>query len=97
MPRAATYLVCYDVTSDDERQRVAKSLEGFGLRIQRSVFECRLTRTSLGALRTRLESLAPTTGSVVILRMDDRARRYAFGQPHAAENLSSRTGHALLV
>lgn len=34
------YLVCYDIPDDRRRTRVAKWLDGFGDRLQFSVFEC---------------------------------------------------------
>ncbi|MGC1308296.1 MAG: CRISPR-associated endonuclease Cas2 [Phormidesmis sp.] len=37
------YLVCYDVVVDRRRSKVAHILEGYGLRVQKSVFECVLT------------------------------------------------------
>lgn len=37
------YLICYDVVKDKRRNMVAKLLEGYGLRVQKSVFECMLT------------------------------------------------------
>ena len=36
------YVVSYDITSDRLRSKIAKTLEGYGTRIQYSVFECRL-------------------------------------------------------
>ncbi len=97
MPRAANYLVCYDVTEDRERNRVAKVVEAFGLRIQFSVFECRLSRTALADLCRQLESLQITTGSIAVCRLDDRARRYQFGTPYTAEPLAGAATHALVV
>lgn len=38
------YLVCYDVSDNRCRSRLAKKLEIYGLRIQMSVFECVLTQ-----------------------------------------------------
>lgn len=35
-------VVCYDVVVDARRLRLARFLDGFGLRVQRSVFEARL-------------------------------------------------------
>jgi CRISPR-associated protein Cas2 len=32
--------VCYDIPDDKRRTRVSKTLEGFGYRVQKSVFEC---------------------------------------------------------
>ncbi|MEM8809968.1 MAG: CRISPR-associated endonuclease Cas2 [Cyanobacteria bacterium P01_G01_bin.38] len=37
------YLICYDVVKDRRRNKVAHLLEGYGLRVQKSVFECMLT------------------------------------------------------
>ena len=50
-------LVTYDVTDDRRRRRVAKLLEGYGRRVQRSVFECNLTKAQFQKLRQRLEHL----------------------------------------
>ena len=36
------YLVCYDITSDRVRNQIVKTLEGYGRRVQYSVFECDL-------------------------------------------------------
>lgn len=52
-------LVCYDVNtlSAEGRRRlrkVAKACEGFGQRVQLSVFECTLTETQLEKLRGKL-------------------------------------------
>ena len=97
MPRDATYLVCYDVTEDRERNHVAKVVEAYGLRIQFSVFECRLSRTALARLCRDLEDLHVTTGGISICRLDDRAKRHQIGVPHTAEPLAGKTTHSLLV
>ncbi len=34
-----TYIVCYDIEDDRERRRVARCLERYGDRVQKSVFE----------------------------------------------------------
>lgn len=36
------YVVSYDIPSDRLRNKIAKTLEGYGTRIQYSVFECSL-------------------------------------------------------
>ncbi|PIP40204.1 CRISPR-associated endonuclease Cas2 [Candidatus Desantisbacteria bacterium CG23_combo_of_CG06-09_8_20_14_all_40_23] len=38
------YVVVYDITSNAKRTKVDKVLKGFGFRVQKSVFECRLTK-----------------------------------------------------
>lgn len=42
-----TYLVCYDISNDKRLARVAKTMRGFGERVQYSVFECQLNDTDL--------------------------------------------------
>lgn len=37
------YVISYDIESDKIRRKLAKLLEGYGVRIQYSVFECNLT------------------------------------------------------
>jgi len=45
--REGFYLVCYDVVDDKRRNRVVKALKGYGVRVQKSVFECVLTEDQL--------------------------------------------------
>lgn len=52
-----TWVVAYDIPDDRRRTRVAHLLEGAGTRVQYSVFECRLNRTEMQALRQRLLEL----------------------------------------
>lgn len=48
------YLVCYDVVLTRRRNRVAHLLEGYGMRVQKSVFECVLTDAQLDMLQQKL-------------------------------------------
>ena len=49
------YIVCYDISDDRARYRVVKALKGFGVRIQKSVFECPdLTEKQLLDLQEKL-------------------------------------------
>lgn len=55
-------VVAYDVNTETPAgrkrlRRVAKTCEGFGQRVQLSVFECSLTRTDFEHLRTRLKDI----------------------------------------
>ncbi|MHB1590282.1 MAG: CRISPR-associated endonuclease Cas2 [Sulfuricella sp.] len=36
-------LICYDIADDRRRNKVARLLEGWGERVQESVFECHIT------------------------------------------------------
>lgn len=48
------YVVVYDIPSDRRRKKVADLLEGYGQRVQYSVFECVLTPAKYRELRDRL-------------------------------------------
>ncbi len=50
-------VVAYDISDDRRRERVAKILEGYGERVQYSVFECRLDRVQYVRLRHALEDV----------------------------------------
>lgn len=51
------YMVCYDVRDDARLRRVARLLEGYGERLQYSVFRCRLTPREEERLRWELTKL----------------------------------------
>jgi len=48
------YLVSYDICDPKRLRRVARVLEGFGTRLQYSVFECPLNPTRLAQLKSEL-------------------------------------------
>ncbi|MDZ4874748.1 MAG: CRISPR-associated endonuclease Cas2 2 [Chroococcidiopsis cubana SAG 39.79] len=48
------YVVVYDIPDDRRRKKVSDLLEGYGKRVQYSVFECILTQTKYDELRQRL-------------------------------------------
>ena len=47
------WVIAYDSPSDKRRRKLAKLLEGYGERLQWSVFECRLQPHQLQQLRDR--------------------------------------------
>ncbi len=47
-------LVCYDIADPRRLRRVAREMENFGTRVQRSVFECYLDEQRLCELQHRL-------------------------------------------
>lgn len=51
------WVIAYDTPSDRRRRKFAKLLEGYGVRVQWSVFECELRGQQLQQLRRRLERL----------------------------------------
>lgn len=52
------YIVSYDIVDDKIRDRVSKVLKGYGIRVQKSVFECpNLTEKQFIKLKDQLERL----------------------------------------
>lgn len=57
------YIVCYDIASDRLRNKIAKTLEGYGRRVQYSVFECDLVERQYQELYSRLLILMQEAGA----------------------------------
>ena len=51
------YVISYDIENDRIRNKIAKTLEGYGKRVQYSVFECRLSKDRFESLYKRLAKL----------------------------------------
>jgi CRISPR-associated protein Cas2 len=92
MPASTLYLACYDVTDDAERERVCGVLEGYGLRVQKSVFECRLTRSARERLLLALGELKIESGFLYLYKLGSELRRQSVGnipdEPFADERHS---------
>ena len=65
---ALTVLVCYDISRDSARARVAAYLQQWGDRIQRSVFVCAVAPEDLDDMVSRVEEMIdPRTDAVHLL------------------------------
>ncbi|MCD8148456.1 MAG: CRISPR-associated endonuclease Cas2 [Clostridiales bacterium] len=62
------YIVSYDISFDRLRAKVAKTMEGFGVRVQYSVFECRLDERRFSEMYRKLAELTS--------EMDDGSVRF---------------------
>lgn len=60
-------VICYDIPDDRRRTRVGNILEGFGTRVQKSVFECDLKKDHLALLQQKLTK---------VIREEDSIRYY---------------------
>ena len=79
-------VVSYDISDDRRRDKVAKVLEGFGERVQESVFECHLSPRHYWKLRSRLSkvlSLPQDNIRYYHLCRECVGRIAAFGKPVA--------------
>lgn len=65
------YVITYDIPDDARRLKLAKVLEGFGQRVQRSVFECDLTEREYRVLTKKIMRVVNLDGgdSVRIYRL----------------------------
>lgn len=65
---AVTTLICYDISRDSTRARVAALLQQWGERIQRSVFICTIEPADLSALTERLrQTIDPRADAVHVV------------------------------
>jgi len=48
------YIIVYDIPCDKHRQKISELLEGYGKRVQYSVFECLLNQRQYAELKKRL-------------------------------------------
>ena len=80
MREAPAFVVAYDISDDIERTRVDRVLKGFGFRVQKSVFECRLTRSGKLVLAEQLRRLDLKTGTIKLYRIYGGAHTAVFGE-----------------
>lgn len=57
-------VVSYDIPSNRRRHKVMKTLEGFGTRVQYSVFECNLKPREIEDLRRKIKKLTASGDSI---------------------------------
>ena len=81
MRQPGDFAVVYDITNDRERGRVDKILLGYGFRVQKSVFECKLGKGACQRLLNELNALNLQTGYVYLYRLQHGAKRLAAGKP----------------
>ncbi|MCP5535459.1 MAG: CRISPR-associated endonuclease Cas2 [Akkermansiaceae bacterium] len=79
------YLIAYDISSPRRLQKVAKTCEDFGARVQYSLFECRLNPDHFQELWSRLNDLIDPE--------EDRIVSYRLDTDNAAKTLTAGTMH----
>jgi len=90
----SSYLAVFDISENRERRRLAKCLEAFGFRVQKSVFECRLSRGGLRRLQKQVDKLGLKTGTLLLYKVGSDFRPHTHGKP--TEGLH-RSGYAFVV
>jgi CRISPR-associated protein Cas2 len=68
MQKPALYVIAYDIPNDGRRNRLAKLLEGYGDRVNYSVFECPLSVAQMSNLRAKAVQ--------ILVESEDKLRIY---------------------
>jgi len=85
------YVICFDISSHKVRRKVTKLLEGYGHRVQYSMFECWITAKQLTVLKKEIKWLVASGDKVNYFHLcgKDISGRIAIGsgeltheQPH---------------
>jgi len=63
------FLVSYDIRDPKRLRRVAKKMEGYGIRIQFSVFRCRLNERKVERLKWELEKIMKEDDDLLIISL----------------------------
>jgi CRISPR-associated protein Cas2 len=80
MKGVGDYAVVYDISSHKERCQVERVLKGFGFRVQKSVFECRLDQRGKIELIRQLEALQVRTGFIKIYQLEYQWKPLVIGR-----------------
>ncbi|EIC24022.1 CRISPR-associated endonuclease Cas2 [Thiorhodovibrio frisius] len=80
MRRIVHLLVAYDISSDRERLRLDRLLQGYGFRVQKSVFEVLTNRSGWQRLKREINKLGFTTGHAMMYRLSQEAQTTIIGQ-----------------
>lgn len=67
MAERCWHVISYDVRDPKRLRQVAKKLEGYGQRIQYSVFRCRLDRTALEKLHWELAQIMDEEDDLLVI------------------------------
>lgn len=61
------YIIAYDIQNDKKRRKVSKILEENGVRLQFSVFECKLNKKELKELKTKIDNIISSKSDSVLI------------------------------
>lgn len=80
-------IVSYDIPSNRRRYKVMKTMEGFGTRVQYSVFECNLKPRQVDDLRKKIMKLVTSEDSIRLyfISADDVKRIERLGDARTVE------------
>lgn len=85
------YLIAYDIHHPARLQKMAKIVQDYGLRMQKSVFEAEMTPSELASMKKRMKAVIdPAQDGIKIFRLCQscEARRTGAGiaEPHLPDS-----------
>ena len=66
------YLICYDIRDQKRWRKAYKLLQGYGERMQYSIFRCWLNQRDREKLRWELEKILAKEDDLLLLRLSNR-------------------------
>ena len=68
------YIFCYDIRDPKRWRRVYRIVNGYGQRLQYSLFRCYLTRTQMEQARHELEKVVTDEDDLIVIRLSPRCQ-----------------------
>ncbi|MCX8125384.1 MAG: CRISPR-associated endonuclease Cas2 [Spirochaetes bacterium] len=62
-----TWLVIYDIRNEKRLRRIAKMVERYGVRVQKSVFEAMCNETTIQRMRSEAKTILEKEDSLIII------------------------------
>ena len=81
-----TVIIIYDIISNKRRTQLSKLLSAFGFRIQKSAFECVLTREKYKLLIEKIDRYAKPEDLIRIYRLNQNVVTQIYGEKLEIEN-----------
>ena len=81
-----TVVVIYDIISNKRRNFLKNLLNAFGHRIQRSAFECVLTKEKCNILLKKIEMFAEEDDLIRIYKLNQNVKKVIYGERLETEN-----------
>ena len=81
-----TVVVIYDIIDNKRRVFLKNLLNSYGNRIQRSAFECLLTREKCEILLKEIEKFAEEGDLIRIYRLNQNVKKVIYGELNEIEN-----------
>ena len=81
-----TVIVIYDIISNKRRMQLSKLLSAFGFRIQKSAFECLLTREKYKLLIERISRYVKSEDLIRMYRLNQNVVTEIYGEKSEVEN-----------